>query len=209
VREEVARVVYEVLRDGLKLREQLDLGSKSLSLEGFQLQLKNRLHSPAIARDPAAEGDGYLGARYALVSWLDEIFILGDSPWKDDWNRKALEVQLFGDRLRAPMFWQQADLASVRSDKDALETFLLCLLLGFRGDLRDDVGSLQDRREKFEAQIGKRHLGKWPEEPPALAVPPTNVPELHGRDRLRRLLLVLGLALGLAAFVVVFFTLSS
>lgn len=204
MRDEVARMVHEVLRNGLKFKERIE-ANRPLSLEGVQAQLRMRLHVQGGTGSMARDVGDYLGIRYGLASWLDEIFIT-DSPWRAQWDAKALEVELFRSRDRAWKFWEQAEMSSARTDRDGIEVFLLCMLLGFRGDLRDEPGRLLDWREKFESQLGLRRLGEWKEMPPELAVPPTDVPELRARDLLRKLLMVLGLIVGAAIFTISFLT---
>jgi type VI protein secretion system component VasF len=200
VREDVARVVHDVLRTGIKFRDKLE-AKRALSLETVQSQLRARL--PASGnRDPAME---YVGIPYALVCWLDEIFI-GDLPWAPEWRERKLETALYRTNDRASLFWEQAERASRQMDVDALEAFLLCTYLGFRGDFLGEPDKVVERREKFESQLGLRRMGEWREMPPELAVPPTDVPELHGKERLRTLLMALGVVLSVAVFVVSFLT---
>jgi len=206
VREEVARVVHDVLRNGLKFKERVE-AQRPLGLDAVQAQLRSRLHGQT-GRDPAREGADYLGVRYPLACWLDEIFIT-DSPWAREWDVRKLETALYRTNDRARLFWEQAALAERQPDKGDLEAFLLCLLLGFRGDLRDESGLLQDRRERFESQLQLKRLGEWKEMPPEMAVPPTDVPELHARERLRKLLMALGLIIGVTIFTVSFLTVVS
>ena len=206
MREEVARVVHDVLRNGLKFKERVE-AQRPLGLDAVQAQLRSRLHGQT-GRDPAREGADYLGVRYPLACWLDEIFIT-DSPWAREWDVRKLETALYRTNDRARLFWEQAALAERQPDKGDLEVFLLCLLLGFRGDLRDESGLLQDRRERFESQLQLKRLGEWKEMPPEMAVPPTDVPELHARERLRKLLMALGLIIGVTIFTVSFLTVVS
>jgi type VI secretion system protein ImpK len=194
VREEVARVVYPVLGLGLSYVERLRQGKHS-SLEAAQADLKGRLHlAPGERIDSGDSQHEYLGIRYALVCWLDELFIVY-SPWKELWNPKALEPALYESRDRAHIFWEQAGMASTRSDADAMEVFYLCMLLGFRGDLRDDPDRLAEWRDRFETQLRVRKGGTWPDTPPEQPLPRTNVPPLRARERLRWLMLALGLVI--------------
>ncbi|MGL4555136.1 MAG: DotU family type IV/VI secretion system protein, partial [Gemmataceae bacterium] len=78
-----------------------------------------------------------------------------------------------------------------RSDKEALEVFYLALLLGFRGTSRDNPADVQDWREQFEGQLGIHESLKWGDAPPALPMPPTHVPPLTAKARLRTFLVVL------------------
>ena len=47
-----------------------------------------------------------LDIRYAMVCWIDELFIL-NSVWGTQWNEQKLEVDLFGTNDRAWKFWEK------------------------------------------------------------------------------------------------------
>lgn len=81
-------------------------------------------------------------AKYALVAWIDEVLIV-DAPWegRNWWKENAMEVEVFNTRLRHEMFYQKAKEASALPQKDALETFYVCVVLGFRGLYRDPVAA--------------------------------------------------------------------
>lgn len=76
-------------------------------------------------------------AKYALVSWIDEVLV--DAPWdgSDWWNNNVLEVELFNTRLANEQFYVRSLQASALSTRDALEVFYVCVVLGFRGLYRD------------------------------------------------------------------------
>jgi len=80
-------------------------------------------------------------AKYALVAWIDEVLI--DAPWEGRgwWKENALEVEVFSTRLRNEQFYLKAKEASSLPQKDALETFYVCAVLGFRGLYRDPVAA--------------------------------------------------------------------
>src|SRR5262249_18337341 len=109
MRESMASVVYPVLLRGLRLRERLDAGDQpDLDLERAA---RRGLLGPAAEAPPwGARGGGprapaesinvsrgpwappdYL---YALVCWLDEIFI-DDSAWGRRWQNQLLEWALY------------------------------------------------------------------------------------------------------------------
>jgi type VI secretion system protein ImpK len=120
----------------------------------------------------------FLGVRYALVCWLDELFIL-HSPWASQWNERKLEVSLYQTNDRAWRFWQQVRLAEQQPTTDALEVFYLCVMLGFRGDLLDQPDQLQSWYKGAQMQLSQ--VGQdWPH-PPELE-PSTHVPPLRGQD---------------------------
>ena len=51
---------------------------------------------------------GFLGMRYALACWLDEILI--DAGWRE-WDENKLESALYRTNIRYSNFWNQARLA--------------------------------------------------------------------------------------------------
>jgi type VI secretion system protein ImpK len=208
MREEIANLVYPVLGHGMDLFARLESGARP-DLELEQMELKRLLGTEMEARRLADYGgdsvaglsvaatkagargsDPFLGVRYALVCWLDELFIL-DSPWSTDWNERKLEAALYGTNDRAWKFWDQAKRAETQPGGDALEVFFLCVMLGFRGDLREEPTRLQAWVAGTQIRVAKSQAQEWT--PPAELQPQSNVPPLHGRERLQRMVLVAGL----------------
>lgn len=93
----------------------------------------------AIDQADAALGGGrdWDLAKYALVSWIDEMLL--DAPWtgRDWWANNVLEVELFNTRLCNEQFFLKAREAATLSNRDALEVFYNCVVLGFRGLYQD------------------------------------------------------------------------
>lgn len=210
MREETAKLVYPVLRYGLRLKEHLRLGPLDMRHEQAELRRLIKAADTASARSGSGEGgDSYLGIGYPLACWLDELFILDPaSPWRAAWKEESLEFALARSQDRASKFWEQARQAEVRADGDALEVFYLCMMLGFRGELRDNPGGLREWRERFEASLGKRQRGDWPDKPSELPVPPPTAGQfLRGREGLRWVLLAWALigsaSILLTAFLVI------
>lgn len=192
MREEIANLVYPIFARGLHLRERL-LRGEDPSFESEQAELLGLLLSDSEARrypefggvGSSASG-GFLGARYALVCWLDELFIL-DSPWSQRWNENKLEVRLYSTNDRAWKFWDQAQLAADRTQSDALETCFACVMLGFTGEKIDNPTQMLDWLAVTRKQLRQIGQSTW-RSPPGLE-PGTRVPLLRGREALRRLLL--------------------
>src|SRR6185312_5642130 len=122
--------------------------------------------------------ESFLGIRYALVCWLDELFT-SDRIWQAAWNERKLEVELYGSNDRAWKFWQQAALAQARPAADALEAAYLCVTLGFRGKLRDQADRLEPWIAAARLRLGKVDELSWAYA--AEPEPATDVPPLHGR----------------------------
>lgn len=89
----------------------------------------------------AAQTPEWKLAKYGLVCWIDEVLI--EAPWSGApwWAENILERQLFRTRLRNQEFYKQAGDAAAHSQKDALEVFYLCVVLGFRGLYEDPIAA--------------------------------------------------------------------
>jgi type VI secretion system protein ImpK len=217
--EEAAALVHPILVRGLELKGRLERG-ESPAFATEQAILEDLLTSGLAGRNrpPASEDEeprtiGLKGAvrrsaerlvtiRYALACWLDELFIL-ESPWETRWNERKLEVALNGTNDRAWRFWELARRPETRLDRDVLETFFLCVMLGFRGDLRERPAELQDWVATARAQLTKLEGLEWT--PPPERTPATRVPPLGGGERLRRMVLAGGLVILVLTPVVAFF----
>jgi len=75
--------------------------------------------------------------KYALAAWVDEMLV--DAPWdgRDWWSNNVLEMELFSTRECYDRFYVLAKEASTLANRDALEVFYICVVLGFRGLYRD------------------------------------------------------------------------
>ncbi len=83
-------------------------------------------------------GEEWELAKYALVSWIDEMLV--ETPWtgRDWWSNNVLEMEMFNTRLCSEKFYEKARQASALTNRDALEVFYVCVVLGFRGLYRDE-----------------------------------------------------------------------
>ena len=124
-------------------------------------------------------------ARSALVYWIDEMLTL-HWGWEHAEDFRAVCLELYYTDLkslkeRAPRqhdravegpyrFFEMAELAKTRDEPDALETFLLCVALGFRGrfDMREHL--LTEWGGQVHAHIAPR-LRRKEEEAPLAGVP--------------------------------------
>jgi type VI secretion system protein ImpK len=125
----------------LRLLERIDRGEQPIA--------KEERHK---IRDLITQAEGHLGqtqdwqlAKYALVSWIDEVLIEnskwdGASRWKED----ALEQEIFSGMRAYHQFYARAKEASALTRRDALEVFYVCVVLGFRGLYRDPVEAISE-----------------------------------------------------------------
>jgi len=76
-------------------------------------------------------------ATFAIVAFLDESVLTYRSVISSDWQREPLGQEFFGSHLAGELFFQGLDRLLKSQDSphvaDALEVYLLCLLLGYRG----------------------------------------------------------------------------
>ena len=196
----IARLVHPIIDYGLDLKDRLDQGEtpaieiEQAALKGMLLsEIESRRHaafggeaeakSAGEARDRS--GPLFLGIRYALTCWLDELFIF-DSRLAATWNERKLEVAFYGTNDRAWKFWEQARIAEGRGGNDALEVFFLCVMLGFRGEMREEPDQLRVWTAATRAQLARSLGGEWPNSPPELE-PASDVPPLEGIDQFRKM----------------------
>jgi type VI secretion system protein ImpK len=81
----------------------------------------------------ASDAASWQLAKYALASWIDDLMISANWKGRDWWESNSLEFALFKSRDRATKFFVRAKEAAEMPRRDALETFYLCAILGFRG----------------------------------------------------------------------------
>jgi len=79
-------------------------------------------------------GDVY-AAKYAFCASVDEIILNSGFSIREAWERRPLQLTMFGDQLAGENFFKQLENMRVggNSHIQALEVFHLCLLLGFQG----------------------------------------------------------------------------
>jgi type VI secretion system protein ImpK len=214
-----AEAVGRVILGATELEEQLRGGGAGMdsSLEAVRGRLVRLVDGFArdARRSPGREED-YELARCALVCWLDEVFTV-HCPWPSQqaFRARCLELQypeVHIQRGRKPpevrrpvegptLFYEMAEVARRRPEVDAIETYYLCVALGFKGRLLDE-----DERRAWLDEVYAHIRERQPAEsdgPPAAAVADGLRP-LHGaRLRLGVALLTAATALlTLLAFIV-------
>ena len=105
-----------------------------------------RLAREAMAWTGAAGETDIAAAQYAFVALLDELLLFSDWPGHAAWEAKPLEVRVFGTRSageRLPDAMEALLVERDPSQRDLANVYLACLILGFRGRLRGQAGSLR------------------------------------------------------------------
>lgn len=201
---DLAAHVHEILGYGLDLYERLSRNEDADFPSEHGRLLQMLFAGGEVSRNPDYAGDGrFFGAQYALACWLDELFIL-DSPWSADWEQHAAEVAVVGGdtQQRAWRFWEMAELARKRPGTDAVEVYLWCVMLGFRGDPTSPQAGEVDPlawADGVRKNLIKLRNQKFPF--PAGGSPRPDVPVLGGRRGFVRMLRVATVAVAAALLV--------
>jgi type VI secretion system protein ImpK len=163
-----AALVGPVFQRLIDLQHRLDRGEHPpLEAERDQLlALLGEAEQKASTSSQLAHDFGL--ARHALVYWIDEVLI--GSGWKHamEWRQQILEWELYHERLRADRFFEKARDAELLADTDPLETFYLCVALGFRGRYVDSPPELLKWGERVYTRVvgGSRQADRFlPDDP--------------------------------------------
>ncbi|MGE3807109.1 MAG: DotU family type IV/VI secretion system protein [Gemmataceae bacterium] len=199
MRDEFARLVSPIFQNALFLRARLAAG-ETLNLNQEQANLKGMLKEEGdpdlvaeFGGDPGSGNERFLGARYFMTCWLDELFV-EHSLWGKQWGDQPLEKDLYGTDERGALYWEQATRAETRPREDALEICFLCVMLGYRGSRRDRPEELQKWVDTVGKRVSRAQGKDW--SPPAELDPPIQVAPLRGREKLR------GVSIAFLAFLV-------
>jgi type VI secretion system protein ImpK len=87
------------------------------------------------AKKQGASADDIDNAKYAFCAAVDEIILRSPYGIRDAWERRPLQLVLFGDQLAGENFFNRLENLRARGSAhlQALEVFHMCLLLGFQG----------------------------------------------------------------------------
>lgn len=200
----IAAIVHPVLEYGLSLQSRLNQGAV-VDFENEQARLQSLLLSDEESQVLAGYGrdtqevveDGslgestrlksrFLGIRYTLVCWLDEIFTTNPHS-SDFWTDHKLEARLYGTNDRAWKFWEQARLAQVMPGPSALEVCYLCVNLGFRGERLQKPEELRSWVNQAKLRLGHVEELMFPF---ATEQRRQYVPKLDGESRFRQMTVV-------------------
>ena len=79
--------------------------------------------------------DDVYAAKYAFCASVDEIILRSQFQIRDAWERRPLQLTMFGDQLAGENFFNQLEALRAKGSAhvQALEVFHMCLLLGFEG----------------------------------------------------------------------------
>lgn len=87
------------------------------------------------AKKQGASADDVDAAKYAFCAAIDEIILRSSFGVRDSWERRPLQLIMFGDQLAGENFFNRLEALRSKGSThlQALEVFHMCLLLGFQG----------------------------------------------------------------------------
>ncbi|MBV7535533.1 type IVB secretion system protein IcmH/DotU [Duganella sp. sic0402] len=105
------------------------------------------------ARKLRAQGEDIDAAKYAFCAALDEIILSSRFSVRLAWERRPLQLVIFGDQLAGEHFFDRLEtLRSAGGSRlAALQVFHMCLLIGFRGKYALDAS---DKLAFLTARLG-------------------------------------------------------
>jgi type VI secretion system protein ImpK len=144
---------------GSYFRDARDLGTVEAlrsRLHYLFQEVEERGKAAGVPRDTLTE------ARYALAAFIDEMIINSRWSHKEQWSARPLQYELFGEFVAGEGFFKH--LEAIRSamplNTDLLETYALCLILGFEGqykvhDREKLRGLVEDVTREVQAKRGE------------------------------------------------------
>ena len=160
--------LLDLLYDGLVMLFLLKNKNTPAQADAFFQEVQRYLGEfDRAARRGGASAEAIHAAKYAFCATVDE-FILAqpEAPIHAEWERRPLQLSLFGDQLAGETFFalleEQRALGAPRLQ--AMEVFHMCLLLGFQGQyllagpeklayltarLGDEIAHLKGHRAAF------------------------------------------------------------
>jgi type VI secretion system protein ImpK len=174
--ENLAFCFQELLTVGERLRANRQVVHDA---ESFRFQLREALKtSSEEARKRGYSGEDIQLVVFAAVAFLDESILNLRNPIFADWPRRPMQEEFFGHHVAGEIFFQNLAKLLARDESqdtaDALEVYLLCMLLGFagrysmgaRGELRAATDATKDKIRRIrQATADLAPLWALPQEP--------------------------------------------
>jgi len=128
--------LVDLMQEGFHLLSMLRNGCRPPGDAEFAASVRQYLDDfERRARDQRAAADDITAAKYAFCAALDEIVLSSSFPLRAAWERRPLQLMLFGDQLAGEHFFDQLEQLRIKGAErlPALQVFHMCLLLGFQG----------------------------------------------------------------------------
>jgi type VI secretion system protein ImpK len=151
-RSDTLALLYQGIFTGIV---RIQAGKQGLAdLESFRRRMKGALQDvEREARMAGYEPAQVRDAEFAVIAFLDEAILSSKDPKAEEWRKKPLNIDLFGQAVAGDVFFEKLADIERRLDSpqlaDLLEVYLLCLLLGFEGrfgpPLRGEAHRIMER----------------------------------------------------------------
>ena len=131
-----ARSLLDLMYDGFYALFMLKNGSAPVDEASFSVKMQKFLGDvERNAKKLDVSPEDVYAAKYAFCASVDEIILRSSFGIRDAWERRPLQLTMFGDQLAGENFFKQLEDLRVRGNAhiQALEVFHMCLLLGFQG----------------------------------------------------------------------------
>lgn len=128
--------LLDLMHEGFYVLTLLKGGSAPPPEEVFQAHVLRFLQGfEREARRLRAHGDDIEAAKYAYCAALDEAVLSSTFAIRGAWERRPMQLAVFGDQLAGEHFYDRLDELRGKGGArlQALQVFHMCLLLGFRG----------------------------------------------------------------------------
>lgn len=131
-KENLPEIASEALILIIQLRSTSDYGDPS-ALKNKVIDLLDRFEKRA--RSMSIDNEKIYMAKFALIAFLDESIISSSWNRKEEWLSEPLQLKLFDTFNAGEEFFTNLDTLRQRtgSNRDVLEIYYLCLVLGFKG----------------------------------------------------------------------------
>lgn len=130
-------------------------------------EINFRAFDEILPHGPHLDGDGRPRLDYAIVAWIDALFIDEPSPLHAEWVKHPLEYELWQTGTGGTRFWADCErcLNLGGRGQEALEVYWLLSKLGLS---RDDIYGIEERQiadaEIFEHLVTKPDLPVFPQD---------------------------------------------
>jgi type VI secretion system protein ImpK len=134
--ESSTRTLVDLLYDGFYMLILLRNQTAPSDADTFTTQVQKFLAGfERTAKKHHFNTEDIFDAKYAFCATVDETILSSRSAIRDTWERRPLQLALFGDQLAGEHFFDKLETArnGGASRLNALEVFHMCLLLGFKG----------------------------------------------------------------------------
>lgn len=131
-----ARSLLDLLYEGCYMIFLLRNGQAPTEADEFRDRVRQFLAGfERGAQRLGVETDNVYLAKFAFCALVDEVVLSSDFRIHDEWERKPLQVEFFGEQLAGERFFEYLDkLRQGGAPRvQVLEVFHMCLLLGFQG----------------------------------------------------------------------------